>query len=168
MQALPPFGLPTTDLLDTLNLVVACTAINIWQSSLLKASLCYVMTKLRAAQMDKIKVAWVTFRHFLPVPCLALQTCCLFILVQHLYVCKLQDFNTANRAVCWSKRSCHSPKGNSLTILHVTASQLLSPGMRSWCGVLGRLSILWRFRCVLEPDSCFSLSLLRLSWRKRF
>lgn len=83
-----------------LNLVVVCTVINIWQRSLLKASLCCVMTKLRAAQMDKIKVAWVTFRYFLSVPCSALQTCCLFILIQHLYVRKLQDFNTANRAVC--------------------------------------------------------------------
>ena len=168
MQALPTCGLPTTDLLGTFNLVVAGAAINIWQRSLLKESLCCVMTKLRAAQMDKIKVAWVTFRHFLPVLCSALQTCCLFILVEHLYVRKLQDFKTANRAVCWSKRSCHGPKDNSLPIFHVTVSQMFSPGMKSWCGVLGRLSILWRFRRVLGPDSFFSLSLLRMSWREKF
>jgi len=55
------------------------------------------MTKLKTAQMEKIKVAWVTFRHFLSAPCFAPQPCCLFILVRHLYVRKLQDFKIANR-----------------------------------------------------------------------
>lgn len=97
----------TTDLWDTLNLAVAGAAINIWQRILLKESLYCVMTKLKTAQMEKIKVAWVTFRHFLSVPCSALQTCCLFILILHLYVHKLQNFKTANRAISWSERSCH-------------------------------------------------------------
>lgn len=99
MWALPLFFFcyfSSTDSLDTLNLVVACAAINIWQGSLLKESHYCVMTKLKTAQMEKIKVAGVTLRHFLSAPCFALQTG-LFILIWHLYVRKLQDFKTANR-----------------------------------------------------------------------
>lgn len=91
MWALPLFFcyFSSTDRLDTLNLVVAGAATNIWQQSLLKESRYCVMTKLKTAQMEKIKVAWVTLRHFLSSPCFALQTCCLFILIRHLYVHKL-------------------------------------------------------------------------------
>lgn len=49
--------------------------------------------------MEKIKVAKVTLRHFLSAPCIALQDGCLFILIWHLYVRKLQDFKIANRTV---------------------------------------------------------------------
>lgn len=70
----------STDCLDTLNLVVADAAINIWQGSLLKESHYCVMTKLQTAQMEKIRVAGVTLRHFLSALCFVLQSC-LFILI---------------------------------------------------------------------------------------
>lgn len=89
----------STDYLDTLNLMVAGAALNIWQRSLLKENHSRVMTKLKTAQMEKIKVAGVTLRHFLSAPCFALQDRCLFILIWHLYVRKLQDFKIANRTM---------------------------------------------------------------------
>lgn len=88
-----------TDHLDTSNLVAAGAALNIWQRSLPKENRYCVMTKLKPAQMEKIKVVKVTLRHFLSAPCIALQDGCLFILIWHLYVRKLQDFKIANRTV---------------------------------------------------------------------
>lgn len=87
-----------TDCLHTLNMVVAGAAIHIWQGSVLKESRNCVMIKLKAAQMEKIKVARVTFRHFLSSPCFALQTC-LFILILHLYVRQLQNFKIETRTM---------------------------------------------------------------------
>lgn len=101
MWALPLFFcyFSSTDYLDTLNLMAAGAAPNIWQRSLLKENRSRVMTKLKTAQMEKIKVAGVTLRHFLSAPCFALQDRCLFILIWHPYVRKLQDFKIANRTM---------------------------------------------------------------------
>lgn len=81
MWALPLFFCycSSTGCLDTLNLVVAGASINIWQGSLVKESHYCVMTKLKTAQMEKIKVARVTLRHFLSTLFFALQTSCFFI-----------------------------------------------------------------------------------------
>lgn len=91
MWALPLFFwfCSSSGYLDTLNLVVAGAAINVWQGSLLKESHYCVMTKLKTAQMEKIKVARVTLRHFLSNVCFALQTSCLLILIWYLYIRKL-------------------------------------------------------------------------------